>query len=85
MKKFFRWLFELPGDPEPAPVVHQVTVQPAVLNPTIADHINFAEWRAAHIQRYLDDPQHADAPHRDHLEAEKAMHLAALRINKGPN
>jgi hypothetical protein len=80
MRNFFKWLFTLPGDPKPAPVVHQVTVHPAVINPTTTDQVAFAEWRAAHIQRYLDDPQHVDAPHRDHLEAEKAMHLAALRM-----
>jgi len=77
MNKFFRWITALPDEPK---TIAQVTVLPAVLNPTTTDQVAFAEWRAAHIQRFLDDPLHANAPHRAHLEAERDMHLAALRM-----
>lgn len=66
--------------PPPATAVHQVTVRPVVVQPTAAEQVDFAAWRAAHIQRFLDDPANASAPQRAHLEAERDMHLAALRM-----
>lgn len=79
MNKFLQWFFTIPDAPK-TEVVAQVVARPAVLNPTTTDQVAHAEWRAAHIQRYLDDPSNADQPHREHLEAERDMHLAALRM-----
>lgn len=83
MNKFFRWLFEIPGDPpEPEVVVAQVVARPAVVNPTPAMNREFAEWRAGHIDRWLADPDNTEHHNRDHLTAERDMHLASLRMTK---
>jgi len=54
-------------------------VRPPVLNPAAHEHLSFAEWRAAHIQRWLDDNPDAPDERRNYLHAERDMHLAVLR------
>jgi hypothetical protein len=80
MKKFFVWLFELPGYPPPGPAtVAHVVARPPEINPTTAHEEEFSEWRAAHIARWLADPDNATHTSREYLTEERDMHLAALR------
>lgn len=81
MKRFFKWLFELPGDPEPTPVVvAQVIARPAEIQPTTQKHIEFAEWRVGHIVRWLEHNPDEPEERRKYLQDEHDMHVAMLSM-----
>jgi hypothetical protein len=79
MRKFFRWLFELPDYPE-KPVVAKVVVRPVEINPDAHKEVAFAEWRIAHIQRWLDHNPLEPAARREFLKAEREMHINSLKM-----
>lgn len=76
------WYTKRPA-PQPAPTpVATITANPPTLNPTQDEERSFAEWRIGHISRWLAHPMNADADpaKRSHLEAERDMYSAMLRM-----
>jgi len=82
VSKFLKWLVQIPAEPVSpgAQVQAAITSKPLVLNPSTMEHLKFAEWRAAHIQRWLDDPATAGSPKRSQLESERDMYISLLRL-----
>jgi hypothetical protein len=83
VNKFFQWLLEIPAEPVQPPAQAAMVPRPPILQPTAsAEQLRFAEWRSAHIQRWLDDPGNKESPHRNHLVAERDMYLSMLQLAK---
>lgn len=70
--------------PAPKPQAQMAVVaNPATVNPTEAQNLSFAGWRAAHIDRFLaQHPEMAlsDPKKVEYLMAERDMYRAMLRM-----
>lgn len=60
----------------------QIVATPPTFNPTPEEDLSFAEWRAAHLDRWLEANPDADPARRARLEAERDMYLAMIRMGK---
>jgi hypothetical protein len=70
----------------PEVVEMAVRANPVTLNPSDAQHKEFAEWRAAHIDRWLEHNAEdaGTLPEKvAQLIAERDMYRALLRMNEG--
>lgn len=77
-------LFKKKPAPKPASAPAQIAVvtRPPTLNPTQEEERSFASWRIGHLDRWLAHPMNKDADpaKRAHLEAERDMYAAKLRM-----